>query len=438
MQKISTITATAVGLGAIIGAGIFVLSGTAIAQAGADALLAFILVGAVALIIALELGELSTLFPKLTGASYSYVYEAFGSELGFIIGIMLYFSFATAISVVALGFGSYFASLVGAQLGANSIQLFAIALIIALSALTVAGVKRAARADLGLVVIKIIALLVFIGFALIYAFHGSAFSLHNFSVSASQGTASAFFAASIVIFFAYTGFQAIVTLTPRIKGGGRSAAKATILSVVISMVLYIAIVAVLMLLMPASQFTVSGDPLAAALSHVSAPSWISIVVGVGALVATASATLAMMIAASNQLHQVGKDGLLPRVIRGYNKKRGVSTKGVVVTAVIAMIMLFSGNIFVVAAISNFGLLMAFLMTGFALMHFRRRRAEPEFKMPLYPYLPVVGIIAILLFIIGMPKTALIIGTIMVLSLIAIYYTLREMAGKRVVKVKIFR
>ncbi len=437
MQKISTITATAVGLGAIIGAGIFVLSGTAIAQAGADALLAFILVGAVALIIALELGELSTLFPRLTGASYSYVYEAFGSELGFIIGIMLYFSFATAISVVALGFGSYLTSLIGAQLG-SSIQLFAIALIIALSALTVTGMRKAARADLGLVLIKITALLVFIGFALIYAFHASGFSLHNFSVSASQGTASAFFAASIVIFFAYTGFQAIVTLTPRIKGGGRSAAKATILSVAISMVLYISIVAVLMLLMPASQYTVSGDPLASALNHANAPLWISLVVGIGALVATASATLAMMMAASNQLHQVGRDRLLPKILRGYNTKRGVSTKGVVITAVIAMVMLFSGNIFVMAAISNFGLLTAFLMTGFALMHFRRRGSTPEFKMPLYPYLPVAGIVAILLFMIGMPKTALVIGTIMVLSLIAIYYTLRELAGRRVVKVKLFR
>ncbi|MCL4379145.1 MAG: amino acid permease [Candidatus Marsarchaeota archaeon] len=438
MQKISTITATAVGLGAIIGAGIFVLSGTAIAQAGADALLAFILVGAVALIIALELGELSTLFPRLTGASYSYVYEAFGSELGFIIGIMLYFSFATAISVVALGFGSYLTSLIGAQLGSSSIQLFAISLIIALSALTVTGMRKAARADLGLVLIKITALLVFIGFALIYAFHASGFSLHNFSVSASQGTASAFFAASIVIFFAYTGFQAIVTLTPRIKGGGRSAAKATILSVAISMVLYISIVAVLMLLMPASQYTVSGDPLASALNHANAPLWISIVVGIGALVATASATLAMMMAASNQLHQVGRDRLLPKILRGYNAKRGVSTKGVVITAVIAMVMLFSGNIFVMAAISNFGLLTAFLMTGFALMHFRRRGSTPEFKMPLYPYLPVAGIVAILLFMIGMPKTALVIGTIMVLSLIAIYYTLRELAGRRVVKVKLFR
>lgn len=436
-KQISAMVATAVGLGAIIGAGIFVLSGTAIAQAGANALLAFIFVGVVALIIAFELGELSTLFPKLSGASYSYVYQAFGSELGFITGIMLYFSFATAISVIALGFGSYLTSLLGAPF-ADSIHVFAIALIIALSALTVTGVKKAARADFGLVVVKIVALLVFIGFALAYAFHAMNFNPGNFSVSAAQGTASAFFAASIVIFFAYTGFQSIVTLTPSIRGGGRSAAKSTIMAVLISMALYITIVAVLMLLAPASKYTISGDPLAMALSHSGAPPWISLVVDIGALVATASASLAMIIAASNQLHQVGKDGLIPKILRGYSVKRAVSTKSVVITAMISMVMLYSGNLFTIASISNFGLLLAFLMTGFALMHFRHRGSKPAFKVPLYPYLPVFSIISILLFMIGMPKTALVIGVIMIISLIIIYYALREVKGKRIVKVRLFR
>jgi len=105
-EKISIPVALAVGLGAIIGAGIFVLSGTAIALAGGYALLAFVLVGIVAIFVGLEMGELSSLMPNEVGASYSFVYKAFGSELGFVTGILLFFSYATSISVISLGFGS--------------------------------------------------------------------------------------------------------------------------------------------------------------------------------------------------------------------------------------------------------------------------------------------------------------------------------------------
>ncbi|MCL4389027.1 APC family permease [Candidatus Marsarchaeota archaeon] len=436
-KQIGTMLATAVGLGAIIGAGIFVLSGTAIAQAGADALFAFILVGAVALIIAFELGELSSIFPKLTGAAYSYIYEAFGSELGFITGILLYLSFATALAVIATGFGSYLASLLGISFS-GSIQAFAILLIVALAALTVTGMKKAVKADFVLVVIKIVALLLFIGFALVFAFHNSGFNLNNFTISKAQSGAGAFFAACLVIFFAYTGFQTIVTLTPKIRGGGKAAARATLMAVVISMAIYIAVVVALLLLMPASKYNVSGDPLAMALHYSSAPAWVSLAVGIGALVATASASLAMIIASSNQLYQVSKDRLLPKLLRGYNEKRGEPTQSVVVTAIVAMIMLFSGNIFVMTAISDFGLLLSYLVVGFAVIHFRKRGVKAEVRTPLYPYVPIIGVVALLLFMIGMPKESLVIGVIMVLSLIVIYYTLREAEDKRIVKIKLFK
>ena len=109
-RLISVPLATAVGLGAIIGAGIFVLGGTSIALAGADALIAFIVVGLVATILALEMGELSSLMPDVKGASYSYTFKAFGSGLGFITGIFRYLSLAISISVVSLGFGAYLSS----------------------------------------------------------------------------------------------------------------------------------------------------------------------------------------------------------------------------------------------------------------------------------------------------------------------------------------
>jgi basic amino acid/polyamine antiporter, APA family len=433
--KIGMPTATAVGLGAIIGAGIFVLSGTAIALAGANALIAFIIVGIVAIIIALEFGELGSILPYAKGAAYSYVYKAFGSEQGFVTGIIQYFSFATAISVIALGFGSYLASIFG--IAGSFPTFFAILLIFVLAVINTFGIKSAAKTDSYLVLVKILVLLVFIIFAIYIAFNTNTLSAVNFTVSPSQSGLGAIFAASIAIFFAYSGFQTIATFTSRIKGGARSAARAILLATVISMVLYVLVVLALILLVPAGAFTISADPLSFALAHSAAPPWLSLLIDIGALIATTSASLAMMLSSSRMLYQISADKLLPKIFRAYDKKKDVATTAVIVSAVIAVIMLFAGNIYIIAAISNFGLLFSYLMASLALIHFRIRKTQSEFKLPLYPYLSVIAIVAILIFIAGLPQSALIIGVVMIISLTAVYYIIRETEYKKVVRVKLF-
>ena len=124
-------------------------------------------------------------------------------------------------------------------------------------------------------------------------------------------------------------------------------------------------------------------------------------------------------------------------MRAYDEKRDVARNGVLISAVIAVAMLFSGNIFVIAAISNFGLLLSYLMASLALIHFRRAGKRGEFRTPAFPYLPAVAMVAILAFMFGMPQEALVFGVIMVLSLIVIYYVLRELEGKEPVKIRFF-
>jgi APA family basic amino acid/polyamine antiporter len=435
-NKISVIVATAVGLGAIIGAGIFVLSGTAIALAGRNALIAFLLVGIVALIVGFELSELGSLMPKLKGASYSYTYKAFGSELGFITGVLLYFSYATAISAVALGFGTYLTSLLGIGASIYSI-FFAIGLIFVLASVNIMGIGRAAKTDFALVITKVVILAIFIVFALIIAF--SAKMPFTNILHAPSGGIGDIFAASVVIFFAYSGFQSISTFTSRVKGGSSGAAKAIIASILISIALYVLVVFSLMLLLPAKSFTISADPLASALKNIGAPLWIFLLVGIGALIATASATLTNILTSSRTLYQMGNDGLLPKFTRSYNKKRDVATNGVMLSAVIGVVMLFSGNIYVIAAISNFGLLFSYLMTSFAVMHFRsKQKAQPSFKTPLYPYLPIISIVALMAFLIGLPKEALLIGVALIISLIITYYALKEYENKKVIRIRLFK
>ncbi len=434
--KISMGLATGAGLAAIIGAGIFVLSGTAIALAGANALLAFVIVGIVAIIIALEIGELGSILPNTKGASYSYTYKAFGSELGFITGIVQYFSYASGIAVIALGFGSYLSSLFGITAIIYS-TIFAIVLIIVLAIVNLIGIKSAVESDFVLVIIKVVVLLAFIGFALLYAF-GNNFSVANFQTTAAQGGISSLFAASIVIFFAYSGFQTVSTFTSKVRGGSKKAAMAILYSVIISIALYVLVVLALILLQPTSQYAITADPLATALIATNAPQWMLIIVGIGALIATASATIARILASSRVLYQMAEDKLLPKPLARFNKKRDVATNAVILSSIIGIVMLFSGNIYQIAAISNFGLLFAYMMASLALIHYRKRGIVGEFKMPGYPYLPVIAIVALLLFMIGMPTVSLIIGVIMVFALIIIYYTLREVESKKIVRVKLFR
>jgi amino acid/polyamine/organocation transporter, APC superfamily (TC 2.A.3) len=146
----------------------------------------------------------------------------------------------------------------------------------------------------------------------------------------------------------------------------------------------------------------------------------------------------MILTSSRYLYQISDDHLLPKYFRKYNNKIDVAQNGILISAVIGILVLFAGNIYIIAAISNFGLLFNYLIVGLDVMHFRRNKFNSPFKMPLYPYLPVVGMILIFIMLAGMPNEALIIGSVMIMLLIAAYYVLREAEMKKVIRIKLFK
>ena len=182
---------------------------------------------------------------------------------------------------------------------------------------------------------------------------------------------------------------------------------------------------------------VSADPLSYALKSVGAPSWLVVVVDIGALLATASATLAMILTSSRSLYQMSSDRLLPKFLRRYNKSNDTAVNGIIVSAMIGVAMLFAGNIYIIASIANFGLMFDYIVVGFDVMHFRRIGSKSKFRMPLYPYLPIIGIGMLLVFFTGMPTEVLAAGVVLVLLLIIVYYALREVRHKKVIRVKLF-
>lgn len=448
MKQVGFAGALAVGLGGIIGAGIFVLSGTMISLAGTGALIAFIITGFVAVILSFEMGELSSSMPEARGASYSYVYGAFGSELGFVTGISLYLSFVASVSAIALGFGSYLASMIGLS-GQFFTHIFAIVLIIALIGINLEGLSEAAKADLIIVIFKVSVLIVFIIFALLFGTH-----LSSNLVAPLSGGVPGIFSASVIAMFAYAGFQSIATMTPNIKGGGRTAAKAIMAAVVISLILYILVTLALLSMVPSDRFGYVADPLSFALTSAHAPVWLFYLVDFAALAATVSATLAMIIAGSQLVFQLSTDGLLPSFFKRTAGSQKAPITAVFLTAVVGIAIMFAGNIYIIAAISNFGILFSYLLSGFALLKIRRRRNHPEkfadflkesgiktqnvFQMPLYPALVVVGIGMLLAFFFGFPSIALSAGVGVVLVSIIAYYALREDKDEPVIRVRFFR
>lgn len=448
MKQIGFSSAVAVGLGGIIGAGIFVLSGTMVGLAGTYALFAFLLTGFLAIIISLEMGEMTSSMPKASGASYSFVYNAFGSELGFITGIALYLSFVAGVAAISLGFGSYLTSMTGTYNLFYS-RFFAVILIVALMGINLKGLSEAAKADLFIVIFKVAVLIIFIAFA----FYAGQYLHFNLSTTPPNGL-KGMFEASVVAMFAYAGFQSIATMTPNIKGGGRTAAKAILAAVAISLLLYILVTFAMLSLVPAAKYGFAADPLSFALKYAGAHQWLFLLVDFAALAATTSATLAMIIAGSQLCHQLSVDGMLPTLFLKTAGSERAPIAAVLVTAGVGMLVIFVGNVYIIAAISNFGVLLSYMMTGFALIKIRRMRSDPEkhahffeqsgispkgtFLMPLYPVLPVIGIILLVIFFFGFPAIALSAGVGLVFITLIVYYALREDKDEPVVKVRFFK
>jgi len=427
-NSISMIEATAVGLGAIIGAGIFVLSGAAISLAGSYSIIAFLFIGFLSVLIAMSLGELTTMFPHEKGSTYSYVFKAFGHELGLLTGIMVYFSFSTSIAAIAEGFGSYLSS----TLGDPALTLiFASMLIAVLTGVNLIGIQKAAQADLVLVMIKLSILSLFIAFAIVYA--SSHFSLSHFQSTQSQSSILPFFSSSIAIFFAYTGFQVITSFADDVKGGPKNAAKAVVLSVLISMIFYVMVALSMIFLVPVKEFNVNADPLSFALAYSHAPAWVHVAVDVGGMIATTSATLAMILASGRTLYQISVDMKLPKFLSKYNEKKDVAPVATLISSTIAFITFFAGNVYVIASISNFGLMFSFIMSNLALLHFRRKGMSGSYRMPMFPFTIAASTLMLISLILGFPREALTINIIIIILVLLVSYILKDMREKEIVR-----
>ena len=433
--KMSLGIGVALCLGAVIGDTLFMFTGVPIAQAGIVSVIAYIAVGIAVAIISTQLGELSSIMPHDKGGAYSYVSRSFGSELGFITGMLLFVGYSAMISAAAYGFGGYFLFLSG--ISNSDVQLLAsIAIILLVSAVNMRGIKNTVELAKVLLAIALLTVAAFVIFAV---FHGYSSGNINYLLvrNAAQDARGSLVQAVTAIVFAYTGFQVIGTLADNIKGEGRAVVKVMVISLLIGIVAYVAVTIGLALLIPPSLATINANPLIYALNYANAPYLLTFFVGIGSLLAIAASMIAITFMASRLIHQIGKDRLLPKAAEAYDDEKGVATTGVAVTGMLSIALLFSGGLYSMLSISNFGIIFSWIMSCFALINFHRRKISGGFTAPYYPYLTVISLVASIIFMFGLPSKSLALGVIVILMLLVVYYTVIEMRYKKVPRERLF-
>jgi APA family basic amino acid/polyamine antiporter len=392
------------GLGAIIGTGIFVIIGEAISLSGPAIILSFALAGLTCVFSALSYSELASTIP-VSGSAYTYSYATLGELVAWIIGWDLILEYGVSVAAIAVGWGGYLQSLVESLFGLSipdaiagppgdggTFNLPAVFLVLAVTALLCVGVRESTRVNALMVAFKLVVLALFVGlgaYALLFHEGGGA---GGFSPFATHGTAGIVDAAAL-IFFAYIGFDAVSTAGEEAEKPQRDLPIAIIGSLAIATVIYIIVAIVAVGLAPADKLGGSEAPLADALNIGGGfGSWATDVISLGALVAITSVVLTVLYGQTRIMFSMTRDGLLPRGFGKLSKRqtpvRITLTFGILIAVIAAFIPLSE-----IAKLVNIGTLFAFVLVNVGVIVLRRTQPDLErgFRVPWVPVLPLIGI-----------------------------------------------
>ncbi len=408
-RSLGLMGATDVGLGAIIGAGVFILSGVAAGLAGPSVILSFMLAGATAFMTALSSAELSSFITE-AGGSFIYTERAFGPGWGFLVGWTKTFDYTVGAAAVSIGFATYFAAIVGSS---NPLLITVVGALLPLLflLLNLRGVREAAGTNNLLVVIKVLALVVFIGVGASYILGPG--DLSHYSPFFPLGVGGTV-AASAVIFFAFVGFNTITVLSEEVKDPQRTIPRAIVAAFVLSTILYVGVSIVEVGLIDWHALSNSAAPLEAALQQATSDPLVLDFVSISALFATASVVMSSLLGASRALFAMGRKGVLPHSLSRLSK-RGTPSTTIIITglSMSLIVVLVNGDLGTLAAVFNFGTLLTFLFINLSMLRLRRSMSEAarSFRVPWYPVPPVLGIASCLMLMLFLNLQALAVGAL---------------------------
>lgn len=388
---------TAIGVGSMVGAGIFVTTGVAAAtKAGPAIMLSFVLAGAICMLAALCYSELAAMVP-VSGSAYTYTYATLGEVVAFIVGWDLLLEFVVAGSAVAIGwsgmldatlqdlFGFHLPHAIAAPPSAGGVvNLPAILLLVGLVAVLVRGVRLTAKAAKWLVgvTIGVLVLVVVVG-----ATDVDPSNWTPFTPFGGSGIVSG----AALAFFAFLGFDIVATSAEETERPQRDVPFGIIASVAIATVLYVAVSGVLTGLAPYTTLN-NPAPVATALSAAGSP-WITHVILVGSVVALTKGALMIFYGQTRLLFAMSRDRLLPEGLSHTDPRTGTPNRATVVLAILAIAIAGFLSIDTVAELVNVGALFAFSLVAIGVLVLRVLEPDRErpFRTPLVPLVPLLAI-----------------------------------------------
>jgi APA family basic amino acid/polyamine antiporter len=405
----------ALGVGAIVGTGIYTLTGIGAGLAGPGVILSFLIAGAVCACAALCYAELSTMMPA-AGSAYTYSYAAMGEPVAWFVGWSLILEYTLVCAAVAVGWSAHAhglfkamgfpdALLAGPHAG-GLINLPAVIISMAVAGLLALGTRESAVVNMFLVAVKIAALVVFVVLCLpsFDASHFTPFMPNGFTAAPGpDGVKIGVMAAASLIFFAFYGFDAVSTAAEETKNPKRDLTIGIVGSMAVCTAIYMIVAAVSIGASRAEVFSKSEAPLVFILESLQHPK-IAQLVALAAVIALPTVILAFMYGQSRIFFVMARDGLLPRALSRVNAKTGTPVMMTLLTGALSAVLSGLLSLKDIAELANAGTLWAFIAVGASVILLRLR--EPNrprvFSTPIWQVVAPAGILGCLYLFVSLP------------------------------------
>ncbi|EME52097.1 amino acid permease [Amycolatopsis decaplanina] len=396
---------TAIGVGGIIGAGIFSLAGAVANQtAGPAVLISFLIAGIASAAAAFSYAEFAGLIPR-AGSAYTYGYTVLGEIVGWFIGWDLLLEYTAIVAVVAIGISGYFNELLGyldielptwmlgapgtekagVEPGSYKINLFAVLLCLLIAFILNQGMKNAARFETLLVYLKVglVILVIVVG-----VFHINTDNYSNFFPFGLSGA----FTGAATVFFAVFGYDAMSTAAEESTDSQKHMPKAIIYSLAISMVLYV--LACLVLTGMVNYKDIDSEAAFSSAFAGLGMKWLGLIIAVGAIIGITTVLFTFLMGASRVGYSMSRDGLLPKWFGKTHPVRKVPSRMTWVLGIASAIIAGLLPIGEAAELTNIGILLAFVVVCVAVIVLRYKQPDlpRSFKTPGMPIVPIIGIV----------------------------------------------
>ncbi|MDL2303309.1 amino acid permease [Dysgonomonas sp. OttesenSCG-928-D17] len=414
-RSLSATNLVTLGIGAIVGTGIFVITGQAAAMYAGPALTISFVISALGCIMAgLCYAEFAAMIP-VSGGVYSYSYTTMGEVLAWFVGWILILEYLFACSSVAVGWSGYMLSLLngwgiefpqqlagatfdhlkdGSWVWTGRIINFPAVFIVGfVSAFLIGGIKQSAFVNNIIVIIKVSVILLFIGFGLSYI------DTTNWVPYIPENTGgygqfgwTGILRGAAVVFYAYLGFDALSTAAGEARNPQKDMPKGILISLLICAILYIAVTTVLTGIVNYKELNVEA-PIALAIDRTGAGlAWLSPFIKLGAIAGLSSVILVMMLGQSRIYYSISKDGLLPKIFSKVHSKHGVPHNATIFASVVTAIIAGLFPLHVLSELVSIGTLMAFTIVCISIVVLRKTQPDLKrpFKTPFVPFIPLLG------------------------------------------------